>query len=158
MAHIFRRFAPALLALALAAGAPSARADGEPPSYDYINWQSVPSMSPDPGTETYLRSFSETVNGTLTTHVIESFWSGGDGYMYVNVVAGNAFIGTFRYPTEATSGIEYPSTDGWTPPSNDHFYDTIPGVPEPESVALLASGLAVVAWQLRPRTKVASHP
>jgi hypothetical protein len=123
------------------------------PDYDYTNWVSVPFVAPEPGTETFLRSYSETVDGTLTTDIIESFWLGDDGYMYVNVVANNALVGSFRYQVGAGSsegGSEPfypPGGSEWDPPSDAGFYDSIPAVPEPGAVAMVLAGGALVLWR-----------
>lgn len=155
MGGVMIKWASRLAALGLASvvclSAGSAWAQSAP-DYDYSNWQSIPFASPESGTETYLRSYTETVDGTLTAAVIESFWLGGDGYMYVNVVVNNALVGSFRYEItsggEGGAGPDYPPGDsGWAPPDDPGFYNQIPGVPEPGVISLLLAGGAVVLWR-----------
>jgi hypothetical protein len=137
-------------AASLAVGGVSAQST---PDYDYTNWTSVPFVAPEPGTETFLRSYSETVDGTLTTDIIESFWLGGDGYMYVNVVANNALVGSFRYAVGSGSSEQGgepfypPGGSEWEPPTDAGFYDSIPAVPEPGVVAMVLAGGALVLWR-----------
>ena len=86
-------------------------------------------------------------DGTVTQDVIESFWSGGDGFIYVNVSSGSAFIGTFRYGAASDGSSSIPSGVDWTAPDNQFYYD-IPTVPEPEALLLTLAGLGVVGWRL----------
>ena len=148
MSHWMNKLKAGVMVITMA-GLTSLAHSTEPPTpdSDYSNWESIDFTSPDDGAETFLRSFTESIDGVLTNDIIESFWDGGDGFMYVNVVVNNTLVGSFRYVLSTDEPFSYPpSGDEWTPPSGEDFYESIPGVPEPGTVALALAGLALVGW------------
>jgi hypothetical protein len=156
------RFQPSLTQLAralsvaalLAVAAPAARAEDTtpPPSFDNTNWDSVTNpVYPPPGTETYIRSFKEVVDGVLVKDVIESYWTDSNGTLHVDIVTNGALSGSYTYdplPPSGDDGGGDPGGGGEDPTGGGGGGGPDGGitgnVPEPETWALAVAGLGIV--------------
>ena len=91
-------------------------------------------------------TYTKTENGLLVTDVVEDYYVGVDGKIYVKVMYNLSLIGSFL-----TGYDNLPASGGpdWSPPSLSDYNGI--HTPEPESWALMLIGIGLTGAALRRR-------
>ena len=129
---------------AFAAGLIAAASPAAAVSY-FDGWIRIDDPPTSNGNGDFINSFTKTENGVLVTDVVEDYYVGVDGKVYVQVLYNLGLIGSFLTGYDKIPGSgDFPD---WSPPSlND--YNGI-HTPEPESWTLMLIGMGLTGAALR---------